>query len=305
MTRWRVCTLGRTDVLLNPALLLALLYAFAAGHGAFMCVALLSVLLHEATHALTAAAFGQPPETVELTPLGAVMRLDDEGRLSPVRRAAMLLAGPAMTLLLCGAAVHLTARGILPVGPGRMLFVSNLSILMLNLLPVLPLDGGRLLSLLLGAFLPPHAVGKVMRGLGYAAGTALVALNVLIACRQGGWNLSLAFAGCSIIYCAAVSTMTQAMAELRQFMDRKIRLERQGSLTTVGIAALHTQPLRSLVKRLPPGKYALFMCLEAGSMKPMARLTESELIQRYLQQPTQTLGDAAASVAKSAKLGTK
>ena len=55
-----------------------------------------------------------------------------------------------MTALLAWLSIRLTAWGWLPHSMGKRLFLSNAAILAVNLLPALPLDGGRLLSLLLG-----------------------------------------------------------------------------------------------------------------------------------------------------------
>ncbi|MDD6050516.1 MAG: site-2 protease family protein [Clostridiales bacterium] len=289
MSRWRIATLGGTAVFLHPGVLLLALYAALIGHGWFMLTACLSILLHEAAHALTAAAFRHPPPSLELTPLGAVMRLEDTARLPLPKQTCVLLAGPGMTLLLSLAALYLTEAHLMPPAIGRMLLMCNLSILMMNLLPVLPLDGGQLLSVFLTAFMSLRRVHRVMRALGYIAGIGLIAGNIYASWHLGGWNLSLAFAGCCILYSTCIATTTQAMAELRAFMDRKIRLERKGCLVQTTLCALHTTPVRRLLGALPQRRMAEFVCIEAGSMRTLGRISESQLIQLYLSHPEATL----------------
>lgn len=307
MSRWHIASLGATEVYLHPGMLLYALYALLIGHGWFMLLAILSILLHEAAHAMTAAAFSRPPSSLELTPLGAVMRLDDEGGLSPVKQGLVLLAGPGMTLLLAYAAVWLTRIELLPLRIGHMLFVSNVSILLLNLLPVLPLDGGRLLGVLLRAFFSVRTVNRIMRCLGGITGIGLIAGNIYVSWRMGGWNLSLAFAGCCILYSVYTATMSQAMAELRYFMDRRIHLERKGRMELRTICALHTTPIRKLVRVLPQGRMVEFVCIETGSMNVMGRMIESQIIQLYLNKPEITLAEAVhllKTECSSAKLTT-
>lgn len=294
MRKWLLLTIGSTDVILHPALLMYLLYALLTGHGAFALLATGSILLHELSHAVCAVLFGYPPRSIELTPLGAVMRLEDEYRLPPLRRAVMVLAGPVATFLLCMAAVMLTKCQVLPQNVGRMLFLSNLSILLLNLLPALPLDGGRLLSVLLGMFLPVRRVQLVMRCVSTLLGLGMIVLNIYVSCTLGGWNLTLAFAGCCLLYGSAVSATTRAMEELRSFMDRKIALEQQGSQPVRCYVALGNVPLGKLVRNLPPGRQAMFLCVEVGSMKLLGFLTEAELTRQYLNRPDMTLQEAAS-----------
>ena len=133
MKKWRILSLGVTEISLHPMLLLYMLYAFLTGHGLYMLIALLSILLHECAHAVVATLFGRQPRSIELSPLGAVMKLEDENALTPVKRGIMLLAGPAITLTLCLTAIILTSQRLLSVSCGRMLFLSNLAILLLNL----------------------------------------------------------------------------------------------------------------------------------------------------------------------------
>ncbi len=296
MNRWRILRLGHTDVLVHPSFLLYAIYACISAHTVFLLISTLSILMHEAAHALAATAMGQPPMTVELTPLGAVMRLDEEEKLPPAKRLAMLAVGPAMTFLLCFSALKLS--GFLPVKIARQLFVCNLSILILNLLPVLPLDGGRILSLILRARFPLHVVSAIHRALGNITGLILIAINIWASWKLGGWNLSLAFAGCCIIYSSSVSTVSQAMAELRQLMDRKIRLERKGSLNCKTIIYLSHTPIRKIIRNLPAAHMAMIGCLEPGSMRIQWWATEHDIIQQYMKTPDIALADAAAYVQK-------
>lgn len=287
--RWRICSIGGTDIQVHVSLLAYLAYAGFIGHLKIVVIALVSIILHEAAHAVASACLGQKPRCLEITSLGAVMRIEDESALMPLRRMLVLLAGPAATLMLCWTAVARTAYTWMGVEIGQLIFTTNLCILMLNLLPVLPLDGGRLLVLLLDIFLPKHVTARIVRCVGYITGLFLIGLNLYCCWSAGGWNFSLAFAGCCMIYCAAVSTTTWAMTEMRFFLDRKIKLERQGSLRTAMMTCLHTTPIRRLVKKLPPSRYAWFLCLEAGSMRQMGLVDESTLVQHYLRSPQDTV----------------
>ena len=292
MNRWRIFSIGKTDVCLHPGMILYALYAMVTGHGLLMAVATISILLHEAAHALAAAAFKQLPAFIELSPLGAVMRLEDENRLSLAKWMLVLLAGPTITLVLCYTAIQLTGNHHVSPDVGRVMFTCNLSVLALNLLPVLPLDGGRIVSLILAAFWPQRIVTRIMRCIGTVIGIGLIVLNIFVSWKHGGWNLSLAFTGCCMLYTSSVATTSQAIAELKHFMDRKILLERKGCLKCTPIFALHNQSLRKLVRILPPRRMVMFFCIEAGSMRTLGWLSEADFIRFYLQQPDMWLAEA-------------
>ena len=94
-----------------------------------------------------------------------------------------------------------------------------------------------------------------------------------------------------MIYTAAKLRATGALIELRALMDRKIRLERQGSLHTQYFLCLTTAPLQKLIDRLPPRNAAVFLCIEPGSMKPVGFIDEFTLAQHYLKTPGAPIGN--------------
>ena len=73
--RRRMLTLGSTEVYLHLATALFAAYVLLAGAWRTALAGFLSILLHEGAHALTATLLGQPPQEIELSPMGAVMRL--------------------------------------------------------------------------------------------------------------------------------------------------------------------------------------------------------------------------------------
>lgn len=283
--RWRLCSIGKTDILIHPSLLACFVYAGLTGYIWISVISVVSIAVHEAAHAGVSAMLGQAPRCMEFTPLGAVLRLEDECTLPLVRRMFVLLAGPAASLLLCWLALVCTSNRLIDVVTGRFVFVANAAILTINLLPVLPLDGGRLLVLLLGVILPKHAVLRIVKWVGTLVGIVLIGLNLFCCWKLGGWNLSLALTGCCVIYCAAASSTTWAMTELRYFLDRKIRLEKHSIMRTSVQTCLHTTPLIHLIRKLPPRSYGLFICMEAGSLRYLGYMDESHLIQHYLETP--------------------
>ena len=286
--RRRLFSVGGTEVSLHLATGLFVLYAVLLGYGKWLLVGMASVLLHECAHGAAAALLGCPPASIELTPLGALMRLEDEASLPPVKRLLILLAGPVETLLLCWIALTLTRMGVLDRYAGQLLFMANVSILLVNLLPALPLDGGRVLALLLSLFLTGNRVRCVMRWLGMALGVGCVVWNIVLCWTAGGANLSLTCAGCFLLYAASTGTATAALSELRGFMERKLRLERRGRLRCRVVAVMEPLSLRNAVSALDPSQYTLFLVVQPGTMRCLGYATEEQVISSYMNTPGET-----------------
>ena len=119
----------------------------------FMIAGFISILVHELGHALTAKAFGKRVEIV-LQALGGYAAYSGGAPLDRTRTFLVTAAGPALQIVL-GAVVYLFAQSLLGMSPQATYFVKVLYAIsfiwaILNLLPVLPLDGGRLLQTILG-----------------------------------------------------------------------------------------------------------------------------------------------------------
>jgi len=112
---------------------------------AFVVLLYASVLVHELAHCVVARGFGLPVRRVLLYPLGGYSEIEQEPG-SPGREALISAAGPAVSLVIA-AIGYLIAKAI-PHGLAHQLiaqlFFANLVVGIFNLLPGLPLDGGRI-----------------------------------------------------------------------------------------------------------------------------------------------------------------
>lgn len=293
---WQLARIGRTRITLHPATLLFAAYLLLIGQGLALAVGAISISLHEGAHAITATLLGEPPSALELTPLGALMRLEDEERLTPIRRAVMLAAGPVASMLICTTAFALTRRRLLPIALGRCFFLSNMAIVLVNLLPALPLDGGRLIALLAGRFLLPRQVGRLMQGLGHVVGTMLLSTNLALSYHFGGLNLSLTFAGCFLIWAGQAARLRGALLALEHAERQVRRLEKSSVLRACVIAVDAACPVRQAVTQLPGRGYAVIACMTGEQIR---LISEKTLLAAYLADPAQTVGDVFAEIAQN------
>lgn len=119
-------------------------YGIAA---AFVVLLYASVLLHELSHSVVAKAFKLPVKRIVLYPLGGFSVIEPEPP-TPGQEFLVSIAGPAMSVAIAGVGyvfdrlVHST--GVVHAILDLVVF-SNLLVAIFNMLPGLPLDGGRVL----------------------------------------------------------------------------------------------------------------------------------------------------------------
>ncbi|HUR52284.1 MAG TPA: site-2 protease family protein [Mycobacteriales bacterium] len=115
--------------------------------GAFVLLLLGSVLLHEIGHLAVARAFGLPVRSITVTLLAGFTEITEPPQ-TPAREYAVAVSGPMVSVLLSGLAV--VGAAACPDDSIAQLLLegaaaTNGAIGVLNLLPGLPLDGGRVL----------------------------------------------------------------------------------------------------------------------------------------------------------------
>lgn len=114
---------------------------------ALVVVLLLSVLLHEVAHCLVARAFDLPVRSITVGLLAGLTEITEPPQ-TPAREYAVAVSGPMVSLLLCG--VGVVGAAATEDESTAWLVLSGLALVngvlaFLNLLPGLPLDGGRVL----------------------------------------------------------------------------------------------------------------------------------------------------------------
>lgn len=112
------------------------------------------VFIHELGHAVVAQRFSWRVKRIVLLPFGGVAEMDEHGNRPFREELVVTLAGPAQHVWLVGGAFLLWKCDILSIDHWQLFFHYNLTIAVLNLLPIWPLDGGKLLFLLLTRFFP-------------------------------------------------------------------------------------------------------------------------------------------------------
>jgi Zn-dependent protease len=113
-------------------------------------IVLASVLVHELGHASAVLAFGLQPR-IDLHGLGGTTSWSGGERLSSGKRIVISLAGPAMGFVAAALVFGLRSLRIVPETPLGAFVFSNLFYVnfqwgLFNLLPMLPLDGGNVMS---------------------------------------------------------------------------------------------------------------------------------------------------------------
>jgi stage IV sporulation protein FB len=137
---------------LHPLFLLLLVLSIATGYWKTFCLMFALVLLHEGGHWLAARYCGWEVKEIRLLPFGGELLAESRRSSSSVEEVFVALAGPAVNGCLIVGFMVCKAAGMPGDSIWDYLIQANAALALFNLLPILPLDGGKVLQALLSRY---------------------------------------------------------------------------------------------------------------------------------------------------------
>ena len=188
MMRFRI---GGTNVRVHALALLMLALSYALGARAELVAMLTALFLHEGAHLLAARLLRVRVEALEMMPFGGALTLENPYRLGRGQLLGVSLAGPLSNLLGAVATAALAWWRALSPAFAAELLRFHCMLAAFNLLPALPLDGGRALFALARTARGRARMLSALTACGYALALALAAAALVGWARKGTMNLAI------------------------------------------------------------------------------------------------------------------
>ncbi len=254
-------------ITIHPLFLaVGLLSALFGGLPIFLICAL-TALLHECGHIFCAARLGFECKKISLMPFGAAAVCDIEG-ISPSDEIKLALSGPLVNLLLCVGVAGLWWFFPVTYAYTDLIFYASAGMLVLNLLPAYPLDGGRIAKCVLGNFLKKNkALNIALRVI-----NILVVISLIFIYFFAIKNITLlTMAG--LLFCSALSKSPPAVKI--NFAAKKKKKGREIRYVILGENATFKEALRFVDS-------SRYLVLQLYNEKFLDEITEDELYEKLL-----------------------
>ncbi|MDF2522067.1 MAG: hypothetical protein K0R84_2695 [Clostridia bacterium] len=166
---------------LNPFFILFLFVSIYTGYAKQSLIIFGSVLLHEIGHAAMAGLLKIKVEEIELFPFGGIAKMEDISKYGGYVEAVIAAAGPAVTGIITVAGFFLSRHNEIFGTIGLF----NSILFSFNILPALPMDGGRIMRNLLLRSMSYKLATKVVTVIGRVTAIALVIYNIVLLYKGG------------------------------------------------------------------------------------------------------------------------
>ncbi|HZG58034.1 M50 family metallopeptidase [Paenibacillus sp.] len=266
---------------LHPLFVLLLLLSAATGRFLEIVTLFGIVLIHEIGHAAMAKHLGWRMREVLLTPFGGVAVTDEDGSVPAREEALVAAAGPAMNLVMIGFAYAMTAAGVWTHAWTTHFAQANLTLMLFNLAPILPLDGGKLLRVGVGYAISYYRTLKLTTFWSLLASGALVGY-ASTRFGEGGPMTSAAVIGAFLLYANWYELRTSPYRFFRFLLARAARVRQwtQRGAKAHPLLAEPDEPLSIVARRLLRERlHRIVVATAAGEV--VAVVPEERCAERY------------------------
>ncbi len=239
---------------------------------AFVILLYVSVLVHELAHSVLARSYGLPVRRILLYPLGGISEIEREAP-TPGREFAVAGVGPLLSLLLgvAGWGLSQVWQYGIPGALVRQLMVANILVGVFNLLPGLPLDGGRMLRAVIWKLTGrPTSATIAAAWVGRVLALALLAIPFFSGSLAGGDIVSTLWV---VVIAAFMWTGASQSIKASRFRERLPALQAR-RLARRAVAVEASTPLAEAVRRADEAGARAIVVVDHEN-KPIAIVNEA------------------------------
>lgn len=246
---------------------------FLNGHITELCAAYFSMLLHELAHLVSAYLIGLQVSHISLYPFGVNLKLKNKITARLSEDVILYLSGPAINLLIALASIYFYEY----MQDAVYLYRVNIILCAMNLLPVLPLDGGCILKRILSGTVGVRRAHMILKGISTVLAIAMMLIGIY-AVVHTGYNYSV-----MVIAVFMIGNIFTQHEKYNTEYIRELMFYRNKPLKRIRITAAYDDcDYRDIAKDFLPLHYSLVCTLDKnGKIKEFK--SEQEVIEKILK----------------------
>jgi stage IV sporulation protein FB len=237
--------------------------------------AFVAIAMHEISHILVSVAQGRKLYSLRIFIIGLNAVFCENHQENP-NYFLINIAGPLSNILISLVCIILSTYYLPNSDNMRFFILINISLAIFNILPILPLDGGRILRDILASkvgLIKAHKYSKrVSKGLGL-----LIILIGIIQLHNNIYNFSLLFIGCYIFYCMRYEESEVYFMNIKNLVYKRSRFLKKGVYPGRELVVIKNMRLGDIVKDMDFDRFHIIYVLD-DDMRLVKVFTEQEII---------------------------
>jgi stage IV sporulation protein FB len=235
-----------------------------------------SIAFHEFAHVAAASLMSFQVCSLNILPIGFSASIDfGPGKI--IKRVFVYTAGPLINLIIVFILMYLGEYSNLTNSDAYKFLVSiNIYLALFNMLPIMPLDGGKIANELIAGWIGFFRAAKLMKKVSFVLAMLLLVLGI-IQLTGNRHNFSLLSIGLYILFLLRSKEGSEAIMNLKHIFYRRSRLIKKGLYSARTIVAMENTSLGEVIKNLDFDRFHLVNILDSD-LKIIKVMTEEEII---------------------------
>lgn len=240
-------------------------------------VAFIMAFLHEVVHYVTARFLGFSGFDIEIWPIGTVLKLKDLDEATPLEDIIISVSGPVFNIIVA-LAFHIFFN-IFKLQQLRLLEITNLALGIFNLIPALPLDGGRILRDLLNIKIHYKRANIITVNFSLVIGFAFIFYYFLLFYKKSIflYNLNIGLIGLFIIVYSSRERERIVYLIMGDVIKKRVNFLKRGYLQNRTVSVCSKKNLLFMMNLIDKNRYNIFYVLN-DEMNVIDIIYEQEII---------------------------
>lgn len=264
-----------TNIVINVFILFIFVIYFIYGYILEIIIMMMSILIHEFSHITIARLYGVEINEVEMFPFGGIARYKNIRLTSPKEEILICIAGPLSNLIIILFFILLKNFQFNICIVNYIVEVNTL-IFILNILPIFPLDGGKILRSILSLYIGYKSATIKLAYITYFICTFFILYDIL----NGTIKQDITYLSIIAVFTIVAAKKEKKMAAfvfISGIIRKKDELNVKKVLRVHFLVCHKTLNIKEAIEYILPSRYHIFIIIDNNG-ETMGNISETQLI---------------------------